>query len=145
MQLPLCWVEDWLVINIFHHNIKIDQFIHLNTNVALVKVWVTSSYNNSPFSHWIRSSQLGCVTCHFFCIEEHPDSLSIVGSNVVQHNMAPSGWFVGIWVEPSVWQKDTEPEKRQLLNVHILWNSYLTSNRGISDPTKMTDDLLTIH
>ena len=52
----------------------------------------------------LSTTQSFCATRHLYSIVVDPDSLSIVGSNVVHHNVGPSGsgWSGRILAEMSV-------------------------------------------
>ena len=63
--------------------IEEEHFINLHTGVVTVLGCVDSSHNNPTVSSWIWDFRLNCMIRHFFCIIEDPDTLSIIGSNVV--------------------------------------------------------------
>ena len=76
--------------------IEINQLIIVNTSVEVIVVSQSSPDHNPTVSGYLCFYSLACVTSHFCSIVVDPDSLSIVGSEVVQNNVGPAGCRVKI-------------------------------------------------
>ena len=74
-------------------SVEDDQFINLYTWVLLILICEPSSYNNPTVSCRSGYCSLCSVIIHLISIIVDPDPLSIVGSNVVQYYVGPSGRF----------------------------------------------------
>ena len=87
-----------------------DQLIYQHACVVSVIINVASSYNNLTISSWILSFILGYFTCHFLSIVEHSDPFSIIGSDVVHHNVGPASWYGEVCRESSIQKIHNETE-----------------------------------
>ena len=76
--------------------IKNDQLINVNACVKVVVVSQSSPNNNSTVSGYLYFFSLTYVAAYFCSIVVDPDSLSIAGSEIVQHNVGPAGCRVKI-------------------------------------------------
>ena len=71
--------------------IEIDQLINVHACVEVIVISQSSPDNNPPVSGYLCFFSLTCVAAHFCSIVVDPNSLSIVGSEIVQHNVGPAG------------------------------------------------------
>ena len=78
-----------------------------------VTVCVSSSHNNPTISSWVWSSALVIVICHFNSIHVASDPFTFIRSNVVQHNVDPSGWCGVRYLECPVLYIELIPDKRK--------------------------------
>ena len=82
------------------------QFIHLYAGILFALLCIDSVHNNPTISTREGSSMFIYVGLYMFSIEEDPDPLSMVWSNVVHHNVGPSCWYTRIYLKNSIWLKN---------------------------------------
>ena len=70
--------------------IEVDQLINLQACIKVNVVGESPSDNNSTVSCSLCVFRPGCVAPHFYCIVVDPDSLSVIGSDIVEYNVRPS-------------------------------------------------------
>ena len=97
--------------------IKEDQLINLRGSVVPINFSEVFSSNNPSISRKSCSCWAStCVTTHMLSINKDPDSLTIIGSDVVQYNVGPSWSFEESCVEISITEIDREPKTKELFD-----------------------------